>query len=231
MGLWPIFKPGCKSQLEVLELKKLLTLAVVMLLGASLSASAGTFIPSIADLAGFSDQAGAVNTAGGVATAMPAGDVTNDLPSFVKFVNNFTGANGSTYGYFGKSGAIDTSLFSTLSLYVANTNENTWNFGLWAIDSGGNLLTSTPTVPLPAQGIDPPDPGVIFSALSLDLTGAVGSIVGYGVFVGGNLPLGGTDRTAEFFATVPEPGFYAALALGLFGVFLHTWRRRQQENI
>lgn len=26
---------------------------------------------------------------------------------------------------------------------------------------------------------------------------------------------------------VPEPGFYAALALGLFGVFFYTWRRRQ----
>lgn len=30
-------------------------------------------------------------------------------------------------------------------------------------------------------------------------------------------------------SVVPEPGFYAALALGLFGVFFYTWRRRQQH--
>jgi hypothetical protein len=30
-------------------------------------------------------------------------------------------------------------------------------------------------------------------------------------------------------SVVPEPGFYAALALGLFGVFCYTWRRRQQQ--
>lgn len=60
---------------------------------------------------------------------------------------------------------------------------------------------------------------------SVDLT--KWAVVSWTAASNGNLSSG---KQTFLVQVVPEPGFYAALALGLFGVFFYTWRRRQSVD-
>lgn len=182
---------------------------IVLLLGSALSAHAATVNLAPGIIQGFTELA---------ATGSPITVKTNEGPLGASFTTlwgfSVTGPNSVDVGATGLG--LDWSGFDTFQLFVANDNESTWQFAV-SVSDGVTTRTS-------AQAGLPPDGAL--NSFTVDLTGLVlTSIDSVFVTVGGNLPLEGIDRTAEYtIAAVPVPGAAALFASALAGL---GWLRRR----
>ncbi len=111
---------------------------------------------------------------------------------------------------------LDWSAFDTFSMTIANNNENGWDFNVFVFD--GTTTNSATLLTLPADNS--------FTTFVVDLTGLTKTtIADVYLSVSADLPIGGSDRNAEYTVhAVPVPAsvWLFSSALGLL-----VWIRRK----
>jgi hypothetical protein len=206
---------GGKAMVSLLKLKGATAAAGALLLLASTQAVNAA--PSISlDLATLDTFTILNDDPAGSVTTFDRTESTSFGTDFTDYTVDFQDLTQTAFAHVGASGlGLDWTAFDQFVINLRNQNENTgWEFSVVVEDGFGGSASSAVQI-LPVV----PDTGP-FSAFSVDITGLDRSDIDTVFFrVGGDLPLGTTDTTAEFAAQpIPMPATLALLGAGIIGL-------------
>ena len=186
-------------------------IAVLILSLVSLQAFAATVTLTTAQIQGFTQI-------GSSGPNVPATVKTNNDGLGASFTTLWgASADGVHAAFVGLTGlSLDWSAFDTFSMTIANNNENGWDFNVFVFD--GTTTNSATLLTLPSDDS--------FTTFVVDLTGlTTTTITAVALTVSADLPIGGSDRNAEYTVhAVPVPAsvWLFSSALGLL-----VWIRRK----